>query len=121
MRKTRRTSRVGESLREALVEVFRHELKDSRLTMVSITETEVSPDLSFARVFISGLNEEETRKIAADLNAQRGRVRHFLGQRIRLRVTPDLDFRYDDTSARAGRIETLLQEIKSKDDDDTSS
>jgi ribosome-binding factor A len=47
-------------------------------------------------------------------------VRHFLGQRIRLRVTPELDFRFDETSARAGRIETLLQEIKSKDDDNES-
>jgi ribosome-binding factor A len=105
-------------MRDALVEVFRHDLKDSRLAMVSITEVEVSPDLGFARVFVSGLNEEETRKIAADLNAQRGRVRHFVGQRIRLRVTPELDFRFDETAARAGRIETLLQEIKSKDDDD---
>jgi ribosome-binding factor A len=112
MRKTKRTSRVGESVREALVEVFRHDLKDGRLAMVSITDVEVAPDLSFARVFISGLNEEETKQIARDLNAQRGRTRHFLGQRIRLRVTPNLDFRYDETPARAGRIEQLLADIK---------
>ena len=112
MRKTKRTSRVGESVREALVEVFRHDLKDGRLAMVSITDVEVAPDLSFARVFISGLNEEETKQIARDLNAQRGRIRHFLGQRIRLRVTPNLDFRYDETPARAGRIEQLLADIK---------
>ncbi len=120
MRKTRRTSRVGETLREALVEIFRYDLKDSRLALVSITEVEISPDLHFARVFISGLNEEETQKIARDLNAQRGRIRHFLGKRIRLRFTPELDFRYDETPARAGRIETLLQEIKSKDDKSSS-
>ncbi len=117
MRKTRRTSRVGESLRDAIVEVFRHDLKDSRLVMTSITEVEVSPDLHVARVFISGLNEEETRQIARDLNTQSGRIRHFLGQRIRLRVTPELDFRYDETSGRAGRIESLLREIKKKDDE----
>lgn len=115
MRKTRRTSRVGETLREAIVEVFRHDLKDSRLALVSITEVEVSPDLHFARVYISGLNEDETKKIAHDLNAQRGRIRHFLGQRIHLRFTPELDFRYDETPARAGRIEQLLSDIK-KDD-----
>ena len=116
MRKTRRTSKVGETLREALVEVFRHDLKDARLAMVSITELEVSPDLHFARVYLSGLNEEETKKISGDLNEQRGRVRHFLGQRIRLRSTPELDFRYDETSARAGRIEQLLTDIKKKND-----
>ena len=115
MRKTRRTSKVGETLREALVEVFRHDLKDARLAMVSITEMEVSPDLHFARVYLSGLNEDETKKIVDDLNAQGGRVRHFLGQRVRLRSTPELDFRYDETSRRAGRIEQLLSDIKKND------
>ncbi len=120
MRKTRRTSRVGETLRSAMAEVFRHDLQDSRLALISVTGVEVSPDLHFARVFLSGLDEEETKSIVGDLNAQRGRIRHFLGQRIRLRFTPELDFRYDETPARAGRIETLLQQIKSKDDKSSS-
>lgn len=117
MRKTRRTSRVGETVRDALVEVFRQDLKDQRLVMVSITAVDVSPDLHFARVFLSGLKEDETKQIVKDLAAQAGRIRHFLGQKIRLRYTPELDFRYDDTSARAGRIEELLRENKPKDDD----
>jgi len=115
MRKTRRTSRVGETLRGAIVEVFRHDLKDSRLAMVTVTGVDISPDLHFARVFISGLNEDETKKIARDLNAQGGKVRHFLGKRIHLRLTPELDFQYDETGARADRIEQLLSDIK-KDD-----
>ena len=112
MRKTKRTSRVGETIRDALVEVFRRDLKDDRLMMISVTGVEISPDLHLARVFVSGLKDEETKQIVKDLNAQRGRVRHFLGQRIRLRVTPDLDFRYDETPSRASRIEDLLAEIK---------
>ena len=112
MRKTRRTSKVGENVRDALVEVFRHDLNDARLNMLSITSVEVSPDLHLARVFISGLNEDETRNLVKNLHEQRGKIRHFLGQRIRLRVTPELDFRFDDTSVRAGRIEELLREVK---------
>lgn len=103
---------MGESLRDALVEVFRRDMKDDRLMMLSITGVEVSPDLHLARVFVSGLKEDETKQIVKDLNGQRGRIRHLLGQRIRLRVTPDLDFRYDETPSRAGRIEDLLAEIK---------
>jgi ribosome-binding factor A len=117
MRKTKRTSRVGQNLRDAIVEVFRHDLNDSRLAMVSITEVEVSPDLNLARVYLSGLDEDETKRIVKDLAAQQGRIRHFLGQRIRLRVTPELDFRYDETSARAGRIEELLAGIKKHDNE----
>ena len=115
MRKTRRTSRVGETLRDALVEVFRHDLRDARLELISITEVEVSPDLHLARVFLSGLKEEDVRQMVKELHAQRGKIRHFLGQKIRLRYTPELDFRYDDTSARAGRIEQLLSDIKNDD------
>ena len=112
MRKTKRTSQVGETIRDALVEVFRHDLNDIRLAMVSIMEVEVSPDLHVARVFLSGLKEDETKQIVKDLAAQQGRIRHFLGKRIRLRLTPELDFRYDETPARAGRIEQLLADIK---------
>ena len=71
---------------------------------------EVSPDLRLARVFVSGLKEDETRKLVDELQERRGRIRSFLGKRIRLRYTPELDFRYDDTAARAERIEALLKE-----------
>jgi ribosome-binding factor A len=78
--------------------------------MVSVTEVEVSPDLRFARVFISDLKEEEARRVVDALQERRGRIRSYLGKRIRLRYTPELDFKYDDTAARAGRIEALLKE-----------
>jgi ribosome-binding factor A len=112
---------VGENVRDALVEVFRHDLKDARLAMVSIMSVDVSPDLSFARVFLSGLKEDETREIVKDLTTQKGRIRHFLGQRIRLRYTPELDFRFDDTGEKANRIEEILREVSKEEDDNTSS
>ena len=118
MRKTRRTSRVGENVRDALVEVFRYDLKDVNVGLASITDVEVSPDLHLARVFISGLKEEETREVIKALQAARGKVRHFLGKRIRLRYTPELEFKYDETPMRAGRVEDLLAEIKKKQNDD---
>ncbi len=120
MRKTRRTSRVGESVRDALVDVFRHDLKDSRFTLLSITGVDVSPDLHLARVFISGLNEDESRARVSDLVEIRGKVRHFLGQRIRLRYTPELDFRYDETALRASRIESLLLDVAPASEGDDS-
>src|SRR2546423_13163150 len=117
MRKTRRTSRVGEMLREALVEVLRHDVKDVAQGLASVNEVEVSPDLHLARVFMSGFNEEETRNVVRALQQRAPRIRSLLGKRIRLRYTPELDFRYDDTAARAGRIESLLHDLKSNDDD----
>jgi len=114
MRKTRRTSRVGESVRDALVEVFRFELKDMALGLTSITGVEVSPDMHFARVFISGLDEKETKETVRELQNRRGFIRSQLGKRIRLRSTPELDFKFDETAMRAGRIEDLLADINKK-------
>jgi ribosome-binding factor A len=124
MKKTRRTSRVGENVRDALVEVFRHDLKDVQLGLTSITGVDVSPDLHYARVFMSGFKEDETKQVIDALQNVRGRVRHFLGKRIRLRYTPELDFKYDEAPERGGRIESLLAELnraKSDDDDNDES
>ena len=111
MKKTRRTSRVGENVRDALVEVFRHDLKGVNLGFTSITGVDVSPDLHYARVFISGLKEDETKQVIKDLQDARGRVRGSLGKRIRLRFTPELEFKYDEAPERGGRIEDLLAEL----------
>ena len=120
MKKTRRTSQVGATIRDALVDVFRRDLKDFDLGLTSVTDVEVSPDLQYARVFVSGLTEKETRAVIAELQQRKGRIRSLLGQRIRLRYTPELDFRYDETTMRASRIESILSEvIPPKDDDDS--
>lgn len=111
MKKTRRTSRVGEMVRDALVEVLRHDLKNVDIGFASITGVDVSPDLHFARVYMSGLNEEQTRDAVEQLQHARGAARRFLGQRIRLRYTPELDFKYDDTAMRASRIESILHDV----------
>lgn len=116
MRKTRRTAKVGETIRDALVDVFRRELKDVSLGFVSISDVEVSPDLHLARVFLTGLDEDETKRAAKELNARKGRIRSELGKRVRLRYTPELEFKYDETAMRAGRIDSILLDIKKEDE-----
>ena len=111
MRKTRRTSKVGEMIRDALVEVFRHDLRSIDLGIASVTDIEVSPDLRYARVYMSGLEENATRATVAELQEAKGQIRHSLGKRIRLRYLPELDFRFDETTMRASRIEAILAQV----------
>lgn len=111
MKKTRRTSRVGENVRDALVQVLRSDLRDFDMGWSSISEVEVSPDLHYARVYITGLKEEDTKKTVSELRERAGQARYALGKRIQLRYTPELDFKYDETAMRALRIETLLREV----------
>jgi ribosome-binding factor A len=117
MKKTRRTSKVGEMIRDALVEVIRHDLKGTPLGLVSFTGVDVSPDLHYARVFVSGYDEKETKDKVEELQAAKGRIRGLLGRRIHLRYTPELDFKYDETTMRASRIEALLLEHAPKKND----
>lgn len=111
MKKTRRTSRVGENVRDALAQVLRTDLQDLKLGWSSISEVEVSPDLHYARVYMTGLKEEDTKAAVEELRRVAGKIRHLLGKRIHLRYTPELDFRYDDTAMRALRVETILREV----------
>ena len=111
MKKTRRTCRVGENVRDALAQVLRTDLKGVDIGWSSISEVEVSPDLHYARVFMTGLKEEDTKKAVDALRKVAGKVRHLLGKRIHLRYTPELDFRYDETAMRALRVETILREV----------
>ncbi|HKR63289.1 MAG TPA: 30S ribosome-binding factor RbfA [Thermoanaerobaculia bacterium] len=120
MKKTRRTSRVGENVRDALVQVLRTDVKGFDLGWSSISEVEVSPDLHYARVYITGLKEEDTKATVEELRRVAGQVRHALGKRIHLRYTPELDFRYDETAMRALRVETILREVlPPKDENET--
>ena len=105
MKQTRRTAQVGQTIRD---------LKDITLPLVSINSVDVSPDLHFARVYITGFKEEEAIAAVDLLRQRRGRIRSLLGQRIHLRYTPELDFKYDESAMRASRIESILQEVMPK-------
>ncbi|HEV7767185.1 MAG TPA: 30S ribosome-binding factor RbfA [Thermoanaerobaculia bacterium] len=111
MKKTRRTSRVGENVRDALVQILRTDIRDFDFGWSSISEVEVAPDLHYARVYVTGLKEEDTQKVVEELRKVAGQVRHHLARRINLRYTPELDFRYDETAMRALRVETILREV----------
>jgi ribosome-binding factor A len=111
MKKTRRTSRVGEMIRDTLVEIFRHDLKHLQVGFASVNDVEVSPDLRVARIYMTGLDETEARATVDALQDARSVIRGFLGKRIHLRYTPELEFRYDETAIRAGRIEQILSEV----------
>ena len=111
MKKTRRTSRVGENVRDALSEVLRRDISDVRIGWSSISEVEVSPDLHYAKVYMTGLKEDDTKADVEMLRKLAPKIRHFLGKRLKLKYTPELDFRYDETAMKALRVETLLRDV----------
>jgi ribosome-binding factor A len=114
----RRRRQVGSILREELSGIIQRELKDPRLGFASILRVEISPDMSFARVYISvfGSHEEQEASIEA-LEHASGFIRHQLAPRLSLRTIPRLRFVLDRSMEHAENISRLLAEI---DDDERS-
>jgi len=112
---SRRTERLNHLLRQEITELLQREAKDPRLSaMVSVTRVSVSPDLRYAKVFISVLGTEEEKKgVLAGLHAASGFLRRSLSSRLTMRYTPELSFSYDDTMEQAGKVLQLIQQVSS--------
>ena len=111
---SRRSDRVSEALREEVATFLAEGVKDPRVVgMVTVTGVDVTPDLRSARVFVSILgSDDEKRSTFEGLDAVAGHLRGRIGRALRLRSAPEIQFRPDDSVARAARIETLLAQLK---------
>jgi ribosome-binding factor A len=106
---THRTRRVADLISREIASIIQRSIKDPRVSLVTVTGAEVSPDLRSAKVFYSVLGDEEKRAETADaLERAKGFMRRELGSRLELKATPELRFVYDDTLDRGMRIENLL-------------
>ena len=110
----RRSERVAEAIREEVASFLNEGAKDPRLTaMVTVTGVEATRDLRHAKVFVSMLgSDEEKRSTIEGLNSLAGHLRSRLGKSLRLRVAPEISFRYDESVERASRIESLLAQVR---------
>jgi ribosome-binding factor A len=101
--------RVNEAVREVLSARITGGLKDPRIGFITVTSVETSPDLRHARVYVSVLGSEEERAQALEgLRSSRGYLQARVGEELKLKRTPTLDFRYDASLDQAMRIERLL-------------
>ena len=110
----RRPDRVAEAIREEVAGFLADGAKDPRVTgLVTVTGVDLTRDLRHAKVFVSVLGSEAERKETFEgLASIAAHLKVRIGRALRLRVAPDIEFKADDSVARAARIETLLAQIK---------
>jgi ribosome-binding factor A len=107
-----RMRRVDEAIREVLSDaVGSNDLKDPRIGFVTVTDVKTSADLRHARVYVTVLGDEEQRtRTLEGLRSAHGVLQARVNAELRMKRTPTLEFRYDDTTDRAMRMERLLDE-----------
>ncbi|OIK15322.1 30S ribosome-binding factor RbfA [Peribacillus sp. B-H-3] len=111
-----RSNRVGEQMKKELSEIIGRKIKDPRVGFVTVTDVSVTGDLQQATVYISVLGDAEQREnTLKGLAKAKGFIRSEIGQRIRLRKTPEISFEFDESIDYGNRIETLIHQIHSED------
>jgi len=111
----RRIERVGNLIRHEISELLQRQVKDPRLgDFVTVTEVSISPDLRYAKVFVSCIgSEEEKRETLSGLAAASGFLRNQLAKRLRLRRVPELSFQWDDSIERGAHLLQLIDKVSS--------
>lgn len=107
-----RPARLGDQIREELASIIAREVKDPGIGFLTLTSVEVSADLQVARVYYTALGDPRARRATARaLDRATPFLRRQVAGRLRLRRAPELHFHYDESIARAERVEQLLRDI----------
>ncbi len=109
----KRIARISEEVKKVVSDIIMHKLKDPRISeLTTVTEVEVTNDLSYARIFISVLGDENSKKETIEgLESARGFIRKEISNEVKLRHTPKPVFLLDESIERGIHIAQLIDEI----------
>ena len=107
-----RLGRIDEELKKEISTIINYELKNPKITvLISVTKTKITPDLKYAKVYVSILNSKNLKETFINLKKSSGYIRTEIAKRINLRITPELVFVLDDSMEYGAKIEQILKEI----------
>ena len=107
-----RFNRVDEELKKQVSSIIMNDIKDPNLTgLISVTKAKVTPDLKYAKVYVSILNAKNVKQDLAILKKTSGLKRSLLAKRMNLRITPEIIFELDDSMEYGAKIDSILKDI----------
>lgn len=108
---SRRNERLAEFVKQEVSKIILYELNDPRISFVTVTKVEITPDLKNAKVYISILGEDNTRKkTLRAIEHAKGFIQAKVGAQLQIRNTPILTFRLDETLQKSLHISKLIDE-----------
>ena len=107
-----RQQRIAAQIRTLLSELLLRDLRDPRLDSVTVTDVKVDRELQYADIYVAALGEDSRQEeIMAGMASASGYLRRELGNRLRLRSTPQLHFHWDPLPAQAEQISQILESL----------
>jgi len=107
-REFNRSERVAGQIRRELAQLIQKEIKDPEIGFISLSDVEVTRDLSHAKVYITVFETEKAEATVAALRRAAGYLRHRLGQEMRMRSVPELHFHHDASVEAGIRMDGLI-------------
>jgi len=112
-----RIDRISEEVRREVDAIIRDQLHDPRIRgTYSVTRADVTRDLSYAKIYVSVLEEADRKPMMAALKSAAGYIRHELGKRMIIRYAPEILFVLDHNIEYGVHIATLLKEVGTHDE-----
>jgi ribosome-binding factor A len=119
MKTYKRAERVKHLIQEEISRILQIDVKDPRLSFVTVTNVKLTDDLREARVFVSFMKGDTEREaVLSGLQRATGYIRGELGRRLKLKYTPSIKFFVDDSWDKQERILNLLDSIHNEQTED---
>lgn len=112
-----RTDRIDSSIQKALAQIVRDEVKDPRIGMITIQAVKTVRDLSQSKVYFTMLPDGDRKEAQKILQNAAGFIRRQLGMMVQLRKMPELFFVYDTSIEEGSRLQSLIEDVVSHDDE----
>lgn len=104
--------RLNNSFVEHISQIIRTEIKDPRINFVTVTAASITNDLSFAKVYVTVLNDSERDSVLKVLNKASNFIERELSKRVDIRKMPNITFVYDESIEYATNIENIIESIE---------
>ena len=112
MKPSNRMNRIDEELKREISNIINYELNNPKITgIISVTKVVVTPDLRFARVYLSILNAKSKKATLAALKQSAGYIRTEIAKKINLRMTPELIFEFDESIEYGAKIDSIIRDL----------
>ena len=107
-----RLNRINEELKKEISHIITFELKNPDATgLISVTKVKITPDLKYAKVYVSMLNSKSKEKTLEALKKSAGYIRSEIAKKVNLRITPELVFEEDDSMEYGEKIDKILKDL----------